>query len=255
MKRKILFVLLAVFLLTFVVSAVMLIHVFVEYSKADELYAELQEEFVETEGTTPSAVEEGEPPAEKTASTPISVNFEKLQKKNGDAVGWIYCADTVINYPVVQAKNNKAYLHADLEGNYLRSGTVFVDYRNGAVGTDKNYLIYGHDMRNGSMFGSLSEYKEQSYYNQHPVLYYLTPDGDYRIELAIGAVVDTDDMIYLTNPDRVSFAAYLAELKKKSTFRSTVEIGEEDRLVTLSTCSYEFDNARYVVIGKLVPLE
>ncbi len=254
MKRKILFVLLAVFLLTFVVSAVMLIHVFLEYSKADELYTDLQKEFVEPE-VVPPLVEEGEPPTKETASTPITVNFEKLQKKNSEAVGWIYCEDTVINYPVVQAKDNKKYLHADLDGKYLRSGTVFVDYRNGAIGEDRNYLIYGHDMRNNSMFGSLSEYKKQRYFDAHPVMYYLTPHGNYRIELAIGAVVDTDDLIYQTNPDKESFATYLAGLKKKSTFRSEVELTPEDKVVTLSTCSYEFDNARYIVIGKLVPLE
>lgn len=255
MKRKILFVLLAVFLLTFVVSAAMLVHVFLEYSKAEELYAELQNEFVEIEVIPPPVEQEELPPAEKTASTPITVNFNKLLKKNSDAVGWIYCEDTVINYPVVQAKDNKKYLHADLDGDYLRSGTIFVDYRNGSVGKDRNFLIYGHDMRNNSMFGSLSEYKKQSYFDAHPVLYYLTPDGNYRIELAIGAVVDTDDLIYLTNPDKEAFVEYLTRLKRKSTFQSSVELSMEDKLVTLSTCSYEFDNARYIVIGKLIPLE
>ncbi len=258
MKRKILFVLLAVFLLTFVVSAVMLIHVYLEYSKADELYAELQEEFVEKEVMPPPPVQEegGEQPLpEKTASTPITVNFERLLNKNPDIVGWIYCEDTVINYPVVQAKDNKTYLHADLDGDYLRSGTIFVDYRNQEIGEDQNFLIYGHDMRNNSMFGSLSDYKKQSYYDAHPELYYLTPDGDYRIELLLGVVVNTKDMIYLTNPDKEAFAGYLSRLRKNSTFRSNGDLEVGDRVVTLSTCSYEFDDARYVVVGKLVPLQ
>ena len=255
MKRKILFVLLAVFLLTFVVSGGMLLHVFLEYQKADEFYTELQEEVVEKVVTPPPVTEGETPPAEKTASAPISVNFEKLLKKNCDVVGWIYSEDTVISYPVVQAKDNKVYLHKALDGSYLRSGTVFVDYRNEAVGKDRNYLIYGHDMRNDTMFGSLSEYKKLKYYQAHPVLYYLTPEGAYRIDLVIGAVVNTKDMIYLTNPDQEAFAEYLAKLKKKSTFHSKVELTPEDKVVTLSTCSYEFDNARYIVIGKLVPLE
>ena len=255
MKRKILFVLLAVFLLTFVVSGGLLLHVLLEYEKADEFYTALQEEVVEKAVIPPPVNGEETSPEKETASAPVTVNFEKLLKKNRDVVGWIYSEDTVISYPVVQAKDNKTYLHKSLDGSYLRSGTVFIDYRNKAVGEDKNYLIYGHDMRNDSMFGSLSEYKKQKYYEAHPVMYYLTSEGVYRIELAIGAVVETGEMIYHTNPDQEAFAKYLAKLKSKSTFRSDVELTTEDRIVTLSTCSYEFDNARYIVIGKLVPLE
>lgn len=254
MKRKILFVLLAVFLLTFVVSAVMLVHVYMEYSKADEFYTDLQKEYVEIE-VTPPETEGEEPPTKETVSAPIVVNFDRLLKKNSDVIGWIYCEDTVINYPVVQAEDNKKYLHADLAGEYLRSGTIFADFRNQAVGKDRNFLIYGHDMYNHSMFGSLSDYKKQSYYEAHPVLYYLTPDATYRIDLVMGAVVDTEDILYQTNPNDKAFDKYLARLRENSTFRSDVELEPGEQVVTLSTCSYEFDDARYVLIGKLVPLE
>ena len=160
----------------------------------------------------------------------------------------------VVNYPVVQTKDNDYYLHKDLDGNYLRSGTVFVDYRNKAVGEDQNYVIYGHDMRNDSMFGTWDNYKEQSYYDAHPVLYYLTPDGDYRIDLYIGAVVNEGDPIYQINPGEKALEQRLEKLKEKSTFRSSVTLEPGDRVVVLSTCTYEFSTARYVLVGKLVPL-
>ena len=258
MKRKILFVLLAVFLFLFAISAYMLIDVLLEYRKADKYYTELQEEYVEIVVTPPPVVsdegEEIQPPTEKTASAPIAVKFDKLTKKYPDVVGWIYCEDTIIHYPVVQTTDNDYYLHKDLDGNYLRSGTIFVDYRNKAVGEDQNYVIYGHDMRNDSMFGTLDNYKEQSYYDAHPVLYYLTPDGNYRIDLYAGAVVDEGDMMYQINPGEKAMEQYLQKLYKKSTFRSSVTIKPEDRIVALSTCTYEFSSARYILVGKLVPL-
>ena len=101
------------------------------------------------------------------------------------------------------------------------------------------------------MFSSLAKYKEQSYYDEHPVLYFLTPDGDYKIELYAGIVVGRDALIYVPNPDEKEFAEFLSNAKEKSTFSSEVEITENDTLITLSTCSYEYNHARNIVIGKL----
>lgn len=223
-----------------------------EYDIAEEVYENLQNEFVELKPTekytTPDDTVKDSEPIE---TAPISVDFSSLLEQNGDIVGWIYCPDTPINYPVVQAEDNDKYLRSDLNGNYLVSGTIFVDYRNRAIGEDANYIVYGHNMKDGSMFSSLAKFKEQSYYAEHSVLYYLTPDGDYKIELYAGLVVKRDALIYVPNPDEAAFAEFLSNAKANSTFQSNSEINKNDTLVTLSTCSYEYNNARYIVIGKL----
>lgn len=222
-----------------------------EYEEAEQLYEELQEEYVETKPTEDTEPDETPEQTEPIEAAPITVDFTSLLEQNSDIVGWIYCPDTPINYPVVQAEDNDRYLRRDLNGKYLVSGTVFVDYRNGAIGEDANYIVYGHNMKDGSMFSSLAKYKEQSYYDEHPILYYLTPNGDYKIELYAGIVVKRDALIYVPNPDEAEFTEFLRNAKDKSTFKSDVEMTENDTLITLSTCSYEYNNARYIVIGKL----
>ena len=225
-----------------------------EYEEAEQLYEDLQDEFVETKSTEETEPDETVESTVPTEVAPITVDFTSLLNQNDDIVGWIYCPDTLINYPVVQAEDNDRYLRRDLNGKYLVSGTVFVDYRNGAIGEDANYIVYGHNMKDGSMFSSLAKYKEQSHYDEHPILYYLTPSGDYKIELYAGIVIKRDALIYVPNPDETDLAEFLRNAKEKSTFQSDVEIAENDTLITLSTCSYEYDNARYIVIGKLISL-
>ena len=174
-------------------------------------------------------------------------NTPSVKQENSDIIGWIYCPDTPINYPVVKGKDNNQYLRTDLKGKYLVSGTIFADYRNGNVGADSNYIVYGHNMKNSTMFGTLVKYKEQSYYDAHPILYFLTPDKNYIIELCAGAVVKRDSDIYKTTLNDNTVADFIA----KSTFKSTVTIEKGENIITLSTCSYEFNNARYVLIAKL----
>jgi len=185
---------------------------------------------------------------------PIQVAFDSLLAENPEVTGWLYCPDTPINYPVVQAENNKKYLRRDLHGKYLVTGTLFVEFRNRAITEDRNYIIYGHNMKDDSMFGSLLNYADQAYYDAHPVLYYLTPQGDYKIELIAGLMVPDNFGIYTPTPDELWFAEFLADARAQSGFRSPVTVSGSDRIVTLSTCSYDKKNERYILIGKLIKL-
>lgn len=208
-----------------------------------------ESESVEPETTKP------EPEETKPAPKPekVSVNFDALLRENKDVVGWLYCPGTPLCYPVLQAEDNEKYLRADIYGNYLVSGTIFVDFRNGEIGTDRNYIIYGHHMKNRTMFGSLHDYKNQSYYDAHPTIMYLTPDCNYTIQIVAGKVIDMNDIIYRPNPKEPAFEEYLDGLLKNSTFDSGLTFEKDDRLVTLTTCSYDFEGARYVLVGKLIP--
>ena len=229
----------------FAVSAFHIIKITHDYKTADKTNIEIREQFVQIiEPTTESTADN------EKIQMPISIDFDALKQENNDIVGWIYCPDTPINYPVVKGKDNNQYLRSDLNGKYLVSGTIFTDYRNGEVGEDPNYIVYGHNMKNSTMFGTLVKYKKQSYYDAHPMLYFLTPEGNYIIELIAGAVVKRDSDIYKTAPTDNTITDIIA----KSTFNSTVEIGKGENIITLSTCSYEFSHARYVVVGKIIEL-
>jgi len=244
------------------VAAVNIYRILGDYKEADNVYSDLQDKFVSTTPQTESEVESdsGVTLPESSVSVseetevpkaPISVDFDALLSENGDAVGWIYSEGTPVNYPVLQAEDNDKYLRADLYGNWLISGTVFVDYRCGEVGENKNYIIYGHNMDNGTMFGSFLDYRDQAYYEAHPTIDYLTPSGYHKIELVAGLVVNKTDVIYYPDPFKEDLDAYLAEALENSVFDSGLDFGEDDRLVILSTCSYEHDNARFVLIGRL----
>lgn len=257
MKHRIFIKIITIVLIAvFVIAGFKIGKIYYDYNKADNVYEVMQDEYVATKEVESNAEatqgNDEQPP--KSTEPPIAIDFDALLNRNKDVIGWLYCPDTVINYPVVQGQNNDQYLRKDLDGKYLVSGTLFADYRNGALDEDANYIIYGHNMKNGTMFSSLAKYKQQSYYDQHPIMYYLTPDGNYKLELFAGLVVKRDDKIYLPNQSEEEFAELIEEYRAKSTFKSDIELEYNDTIVTLSTCSYEFDNARYIVIGRLIPV-
>lgn len=185
---------------------------------------------------------------------PLRVDFDALQEENPDIVGWLYCKDTPINYPVVQGEDNQYYVHHMTDGSYNAGGAIFLDFRNDSGFQDWNSVLYGHNMRNKSMFGSLENYKQQSYYDEHPVIWLLTRECAYRINLYAGFVTMADSESYTMFQTEDEFAAYLDTVAEKSTFTSRVERDNIRKIITLSTCSYEYNAARYVLIGSPVAI-
>lgn len=228
-----------------------------EYKVAQRTYNELSEQFVSTEvpAATDAPVTETEPVEDKETS-PITVDFEKLIAQNEDVCGWLYSEGTVINYPVAQGSDNNEYLHHLLDGTYNSSGTLFVDCECGPEFSGTNTVIYGHNMKDGSMFNSLLNYKEQSYYEEHPVIYLNTPKQNYKIEVFSAYICNYDSDTYTRDfYSAEDYAAWVAKMQGQSDFSSDVEVTANDRVITLSTCTYEYDNARFVVQGKLVALD
>ena len=110
-------------------------------------------------------------------------------------------------------------------------------------------------MKDGSMFNSLHSYSDQAYYDAHPVMYLNTPKQNYKIEIFSAYICSYDSDTYtLSFASAEEYAAWVAKMKSQSTFTSDTEVTVDDRVITLSTCTYEYDNARFVVQGKLVPL-
>ncbi len=244
-KKKILLRLLTVLMaLVFLFALGNILFKLYEYEKSKRNYEQLQQEHVQVI----------EPPAEEEASreaAPIAVDFEKLLKENQDIVGWIYCEGTVINYPVVQAADNDYYLRRGLDGKYDVCGTVFMDYRSHANLTHRNTIIYGHNMQNQTMFSVLEQYKKQSFYEEHPVLWYLTPYGDYKIELFAGFVAPADARVYNVLDTYEKMVEQSKQAIEKSTFQSPIDPEKAEQIFTLSTCSYEYEDARYILLGTL----
>lgn len=178
------------------------------------------------------------------------VDFESLQKINPDVVGWIYIEGTKINYPVVQGTDNEYYLKHLFNGEWNGSGCIFLDAGNSSDFSDRNSILHGHHMKDGSMFRGLAEYKNQEYYDEHQVVLFLTPEKNYEVQLFSGYVASTDAdawTIHFSSDSEVE--EWLQGVKKRSCFTSRVTPAATDRILTLSTCSYEFSDARFVLHG------
>lgn len=230
-----------------------------EYTENDsneEISGEVEIDLIEDQPATEaySGIQTGEKEEKEKShrTAPIQVDFDTLRKTNQDVVAWLYSPDTPINYPVVQAPDNEYYLHRRLDGSYDYAGTLFMDFRNSADFSDWNTIIYGHNMRNDSMFGTLTDYKKESYFESHSEIYLLTPEHDYTIKVLAGYATKSDSEVYnKINPDTE---------EREALFRNwldAVSCAEEDypeaddQLITLSTCSYEYRDARYVLVGLL----
>lgn len=190
--------------------------------------------------------------ADADPGAPIQVDFDVLFAQNRDVVAWLYCPDTPINYPVVQGADNEYYLRRLLDGRSNASGTLFMDHRNAADWSDWNRVIYGHNMRNGSMFGTLTNYKDPTYFQAHPVMFLLTPERNYRINLLAGFVTAAHAQVYSEfSPGEEEKTELIGQWLEASDFDSGLFPAPEQRLITLSTCSYEYTDARYVLVGVL----
>ena len=194
-------------------------------------------------------------PVQPDNRAPIEVDFAALHQKSEDIIAWLYSPRTPINYHVAQAEDNDYYLYRMINGKENKSGTLFMDYRNNPSMSDQNTLIYGHAMSIGTMFGTLERYKQQSYYDEHPVMYLLTPDADYALDLVAGYMTDVQDPVFTIPETGEDTQVLLTHVLKKSAFRTKAELPEDPRLVTLSTCAYDFEDARFVVVGVLRILE
>ena len=216
------------------------------------IYMEAQRE---EEGQTPSNPEALKPP-QTTAHTGFRVDFDLLRSINSQTVGWISGLGGAVNYPVVQAADNDYYLDHLFDGTSNRSGSIFMDFRNAAGLTDRNTFIYGHNMLNGSMFAALTNYGSQSYYEEYPELTLVTPSGTWSLQAFSGYVTPgNSDCYQLEFRDDAEFEAYLERVRLLSDFTADVAVTAQDRIVTLSTCTYDYEDARYVLHCKLVPMQ
>ena len=254
--QGLLVVLCGVFLGVFIFAAYQLYHTFYGYRTAEKEYESLNSQYVVSQTSAQATPEPTEAVVEEeVVSGDITVDFASLKAQNSQVVGWIYCPDTVISYPVLRGTDNDYYLHHTMYGTENSSGSIFMDCVCEDDLSQDNTILYGHHMNNGSMFASIVNYKQTGYLEEHPVLYYYTPTQNYTLQVFACFVTGGDSDVYAFNFDTdAQFQDYIDRARSRSNFDvPDVTVTTEDKLMTLSTCSYEYDDARYVVLCKVVP--
>lgn len=178
---------------------------------------------------------------------------ENLYDKYEDYRGWIKIDNTNINYPIVQGKDNSFYLDKDINKNYLSSGSIFMNYLNHGF-NDENTVLFGHHMRNKTMFAQLKKYKEKEFfYGNNDIVIEVENGKVLKYKVFSAYVTDSKDNYIKTNfDDKDQYKEFLEDIKNKSQYKSDIDVNENDKIITLSTCSYEFNDARMVVHGKLL---
>lgn len=245
MKEPLRRILLIVCVLVFVVCAGLIIRTLVEYAQADKIYEKSREELF--------AVVEADV---ESAAFPVEVDFDSLLAINPDIVGWIWLPDTTISYPLLLSKDNQDYLRHTYEGTANRAGSIFIDYRNQGDLSDRNTVIYGHNMKNDAMFSSLSNFLEADFFAANPYFYILTPQAVYQYQILSAYQSDTNATAYTWQfADDAAFATFVEEILTASAVQpplAAAEIGSDAKIVTLSTCTNTGYTKRYLVHGLLV---
>lgn len=266
MKRIIRMLLVIIFAAVFLFSAWQVFGTLKTYSEGRKTYSELEqyvtfadertEKPAEPAKAKPKADEsekpiENKPSEEAAVSVLPQVDFEKLAKINSDIVGWLYIKGTNVNYPVVQGPDNDYYLTRMFDGSYNKSGSIFLDYRCSADFSDRQTIIHGHHMKNKTMFSGLTDYKEQAFYDDHSTAVLVTPSAYYEVMFFSGYVSDNFSSAWKLGLEGAEFERWLGEIQQKSCFEPSGLPTAEDRILTLSTCTYDFDDAKFVLHGYL----
>lgn len=174
-----------------------------------------------------------------------------LQHINSQVTGWIKIPETSIDYPIVQSNDNVFYLDHDWQREKNRAGAIFMDYRNDAnalTSPSTHTILYGHHMRDGSMFQPLTTFKDFSFFQQHNTFTVTDEYQTHRFEI-FSVYVTTTDFYYIETDfdNNEAFDSFISNIQEKSMHPSSLMITSDDAIITLSTCTYEYNDARLVI--------
>ena len=227
------------------VTGGMSLHSYLSEQRAKNEYDAIRQEVV----AEPAAGETQEEIAEKNYPE-LQIDFAELIRTNQDFRGWLYFPVLDISYPVVQGTDNAYYLHHLFTGEYNSSGSIFADWHNQPDFADPNTIVYGHNMKNGSMFGTLREFQNQETYDKNPYFWIFTPDFIYQYRIFSSSEVYKIGDPYRTRFTTEDFQNYIDQSLANSNINCGVQVTTDDRIVTLSTCTAD-DSTRRIVQGKL----
>ncbi len=217
------------------------------YEKGNEEYEELISDNTDDNGDDNDSDESNI--AEEPADV-FSLDWDSLLAQNPDIVGWIRM-DPTINYPVVKGSDNSYYLTHGFNQSYNINGCIFMNCQNKSDWSDRNTVVYGHNMINGVMFGNNSYYSDKSYTDSHPYFFIYVPDGKYTYTIFDTMVVyDATTPYNITFQSDDEFDAYLEEMNRVKSYGMDVKVATDDKIVTLSTCTNS-GSTRFLIQGVL----
>ena len=229
MKRMINNILLIICSLIFCISTWKLYGYYRSYKKAKDTYSKIAKENV------------------KISKNERKIDFKKLKSQNQDIAGWIYIRGTTIDYPIVQGKDNEEYLHQDFNKKKSSSGTIFLDNNCKKDFTSDNNIIYGHHMKNGTMFAQLLKFREKSFLKKHNEIMIFTPDRTIHLKVISAYAQKAQNKIPVTFANDKQKKAYIKKIESMSEQTIKTSRINDSHIYTFVTCSYEGeDNRTYV---------
>ena len=276
MKKAVFYLLLTIFFSGFVYGGYRLLSKMGEYKQIEDAYDNIAQMVVQTVPTIPEETENSNEPTSTTSQSqqtvsleeetvvdepspydnvkvPIMVDFDTLFKINPDVVGWIYCEGTVINYPVLKGEDNDTYLYHQYDGTYSPGGSIFMDYRCESDFSGDYTVIYGHNMLADSMFNCLDYFRHEDYLREHSRFFYLTPSGkNYCLEvICVNLTAYKDDLRLFELRDS---KRYLELIREQAEADTGIDVTNDDQLVLLATCTYDFKDAKCTLLCKAIEL-
>ena len=279
MKRWLRIVLIVMFSLCFIVSGISLVRYYWNAYQNKQQYGQLQQIMEQARPTAPQAPQQEALPEQTTASEeatqpvselvsvidpktglPVQVlpEYAPLYELNSDLVGWIAIADTNIHYPVLQSPDRTDYyLYRDFYGQDSTHGCIYVREACDVQTPSDNVVIYGHRMKDGSMFNNLLNYEKKSYYEAHKYIQFDTLQQRHLYEVvAVFKTVATasgfDYHMFVEAFDEADFDDFVAQCKALALYDTGVSAQYGDKLITLTTCEYSQDNGRMVLVAKRI---
>lgn len=249
--------------------------VFLEYQAGQELYEDITDQFTVCRNESVENADENQDTDEQAERRPgtaiaiadeeseqelypddapaqIEVDWKGLKEINGDVVAWIQLPVIDISYPVVQGEDNSYYLHRSIEGEELFSGCLFMDAYNDPDLQNFNTIIYGHNMRDGSMFAKLKEYDKPESWSDCPYFWIYTEHGEYLYRIFSSHRANVNGSTFTVRfADKESYMSWLQKMKDSSSVDNSVDLVYGDKVVTLSTCT-EGSEVRQILQGVLV---
>lgn len=189
--------------------------------------------------------------------------YKNLYNKNKSLIGWVKIDDTNIDYPVMQTSDNEYYLDHNLNQEYDKNGSIFMDKDCDVLQPSTNFILYGHHMKSGQMFGNLDRYSSEAYYKEHPYIQFDTiyERGTYQVMYVFRSHVYSEEEIafkyyqFIDVNSEKEFDSYMQEMAAMSYYDTGVTAEYGDQLLTLSTCDYQEKDGRFVVVAKKIAKE
>lgn len=237
-----LYIIIIILLIVIIYSAMQLVAIFSEYHASDSEYNDLSNKYVQEESSVSESDDESD--------TDLVIDFAALSDINSDVIAWLHFPKIDISYPVVQTDDNDYYISHSFNKEENKAGAIFMDYRNYSSFNDKNTFLYGHNMKNDTMFGLILNYVEEDYYKENPYFWIYTPEAKYKYEIFTSFEETSTGPAYQLNFDNdEEFGEYLNKVSRRKYYETSVNASPSDHVLVLSTCAGE---DRFLIFGKRV---